>query len=138
MSAIVFPLKRDEANSPAQPQLDLPGPCVWAPKHLADFLGVSISWIYKRTESGADDPIPRVAGVGRLRFDTHYPAMDQAGICRQKGHYGFHIFRHTAGSIINAKTRDLKLVQETLGHSQIGITANVYVHLDENAMGRKC
>lgn len=61
--------------------------------------------------------------------------MDAAGIHRKKGQYGFHIFRHTAGSIINAKTRDLKLVQETLGHSQIVTTANVYVHLDETAIG---
>lgn len=51
--------------------LNLPAPRIWKPKHLAEFLGVSVHWVYKRTETSAEDPIPRVAGVGRLRFDTH-------------------------------------------------------------------
>jgi hypothetical protein len=53
-----------------KPALNLPGPRVWTPQHLADFLGMSIHWVYKRCESKAEDPIPRIAGVGRLRFDT--------------------------------------------------------------------
>jgi hypothetical protein len=54
-------------------ELDLPGPRIWTPKQLAELLQVSVSWVYKRTESSAEDPIPRVAGVARLRFDTHSP-----------------------------------------------------------------
>lgn len=65
-------------------ELSLPGPRVWTPKQLAEFLRVSVSWIYKRTEAGAEDPIPRVAGVGRLRFDTHSPKF-QSWMKRQLG-----------------------------------------------------
>jgi hypothetical protein len=53
-----------------KPALDLPGPRVWTPQNLADFLGVSVSWVHKRTMVKAEDPIPRIQGVGHLRFDT--------------------------------------------------------------------
>ena len=69
---ITFPIRRE-----AETRLDLPAPRIWTPKNLADFLGMSIHWVRKRTESKAEDPIPRVAGVGRLRFDTHSPAFQQ-------------------------------------------------------------
>lgn len=83
MSTIAaFPIKRTDGGAHTQPLLDLPGPRIWGPKHLADFLGVSVSWVYKRTASEAEDPIPRVKGVGRLRFDTHAPAF-QAWLRRQ-------------------------------------------------------
>jgi|GEM_PF-1427547 len=65
--------------------LNLPAPRIWKPEHLAEFLSVSTSWIYKRTETSAADPIPRVAGVGRLRFDTH-SASFQAWMRRQLGY----------------------------------------------------
>ncbi|MFL6278385.1 MAG: hypothetical protein ACJ74G_24635 [Blastocatellia bacterium] len=80
MSTIPFPIKRTDASIP--PPLDLPGPRVWTPKHLGEFLGVSKSWIYQRTTSVAEDPIPRIGGVGRLRFDTYAPAF-QAWLKRQ-------------------------------------------------------
>jgi hypothetical protein len=57
-------------NQSAKPGLNLPEPRVWTPQHLATFLGVSIHWVYKRCQAKAEDPIPRIAGVGRLRFDT--------------------------------------------------------------------
>ena len=66
------------------PKLGLPGPRIWKPKHLADFLGVSAHWVYKRTETNAEDPIPRIPGVGRLSFDTHSQAF-QEWIRRQLG-----------------------------------------------------
>jgi integrase len=58
-----------------------------------------------------------------------YEAMDAAEIKRVKGQYGFHIFRHTAGSLLYAKSHDLKLVQTTLGHADISTTSDIYVHL---------
>ena len=76
-NAIAFPIKRDDVSKRIQPMLDLPGPRIWSPQDLANFLGMSIHWVRKRTESKAEDPIPRVAGVGRLRFDTHSPAFQQ-------------------------------------------------------------
>jgi len=62
----------------------LPEPRIWKPEQLADFFSVSLSWIYKRTESSADDPIPRIQGIGRLRFDTHSSAF-QEWLQRQLG-----------------------------------------------------
>ena len=84
-NAIAFPTNRDEASKRALPMLDLPAPRIWTPKHLAEFLGVSVHWVYKRTEAAAEDPIPRVAGVGRLRFDTHSPRF-QTWMRRQLGY----------------------------------------------------
>ncbi|HJQ27241.1 MAG TPA: site-specific integrase [Blastocatellia bacterium] len=65
-----------------------------------------------------------------LRHRVLYPVMDALGIEREKRRHGFHIFRHTAGSVLHGMTGDLKLVQETLGHSRISTTADTYVHLD--------
>jgi integrase len=59
-----------------------------------------------------------------------YKAMDAAKIKRGNRTHGFHIFRHTAGSLMYARSRDLKLVQGALGHSGISITSDTYVHLD--------
>jgi integrase len=64
-----------------------------------------------------------------------YSAMDALGIKRVGGQYGFHIFRHTAGTLLYNKSRDLKLVQGTLGHSDISTTSDIYVHLDDKVIG---
>ena len=69
IAPIPFPRKEGPPGM-SRPALELPGPRIWQPADLARFLGVSRSWIYKRTEASAEDPIPRVRGVGRLRFDT--------------------------------------------------------------------
>jgi hypothetical protein len=65
--------------------LNLPAPRIWTPKHLGEFLSVSASWIYKRTERNAEDPIPRIPGCGRLRFDTNSIAF-QDWMRRQLGY----------------------------------------------------
>ena len=56
--------------------------------------------------------------------------MDAAGINRGVGTHGFHIFRHSAGSIVNDRTRDMRLAQELLRHTQIATTSDTYVHVD--------
>jgi integrase len=58
-------------------------------------------------------------------------AMKVVGIEQIKGQHGFHIFRHSAGTLIYSKSRDLKLVQGTLGHADISTTSDIYVHLDD-------
>jgi hypothetical protein len=68
-----------------KPALNLPEPRIWAPKHLADFLGVSVSWVYKRTQEDAEVGIPHIPGVGRLRFDTWHPEF-QDWMRRQLGY----------------------------------------------------
>lgn len=66
-----------------------------------------------------------------LRKDVLYTAIAAAGIEREKGAHGFHLFRHSAASIVHTQTRDIKVAQELLGHSRIETTSAYYVHLDE-------
>ncbi|HWP42746.1 MAG TPA: site-specific integrase [Blastocatellia bacterium] len=66
-----------------------------------------------------------------LRRTVLYPALDACKIERSSREHGFHIFRHTAGSIVHAHSRDLKLTQELLGHTRISTTSDIYVHVDE-------
>lgn len=84
-NAVAFPIKRDDLSDRAQSRLELPSPRIWKSAHLAKFLGVSVHWVYKRTESSAEDPIPRVPGIGRLAFDTWHPAF-QEWMRRQLGY----------------------------------------------------
>jgi len=79
-------------------------------------------------------------GAGRyydpddLRKRVLYPAMQRAGIERKGAReYGFHLFRHSAGSQMHEVTGDLKQTQSFLGHSGIGITGDVYVHLQPDS-----
>lgn len=43
-----------------------------------------------------------------------------------------HIFRHTHGTMFYLKTKNIKAVQERLGHAQIQTTIQLYVHLSED------
>jgi integrase len=49
------------------------------------------------------------------------------------GASGFHTFRHSAASILNQQTGNLKLAQKLLGHSTINMTADVYTHTSAEA-----
>jgi len=44
------------------------------------------------------------------------------------GQSGFHCLRRSAGTLVYLISRDLRMVQELLGHSDISITSSVYVH----------
>lgn len=68
-----------------------------------------------------------------LRKDVLYPALDRLGIPRASGASGFHTFRHSAASFINAQTGNLKLAQKLLGHATIDMTAEVYTHTSVEA-----
>jgi len=63
-----------------------------------------------------------------LRKDVLYPILDRLQIPRSSGASGFHTFRHSAASILNERTGNLKLAQRLLGHSSVDMTANVYTH----------
>jgi integrase len=65
-----------------------------------------------------------------LRNHLH-AAMDKAEIKRVTRKYGFHIFRHSAGTLLYTKSRDLKLVQGTLRHADLSVTSDIYVHLED-------
>lgn len=64
----------------------LPEPRIWTPKHLADFCGFSIHWVYKKTQSDCTDPIPRCKGMRQIRFDTYDPKF-QMWLSRQLDAY---------------------------------------------------
>jgi integrase len=68
-----------------------------------------------------------------LRRDVLYPALDRLGIARNRRAAGFHTFRHSAATIVNQKTGNLKLVQKLLGHSNLSTTADVYTHTSADA-----
>jgi integrase len=68
-----------------------------------------------------------------LRKDVLYPILDRVGIARSSGASGFHTFRHSAASILNQQTGNLKLAQKLLGHSTIDMTADVYTHISAEA-----
>jgi integrase len=84
--------------------------------------------------TGPDDYV-FASGSGRpliaddLRKRVLYPAMRRAGMLASAPRaYGFHIFRHSGGSMIHNATRDLKQAQTFLGHSSIAVTGDIYVH----------
>ena len=66
-------LKKTPSPKKRKPPLKLPPPRIWTMQNLMDFLGVSVSWVYKRTMANAEDPIPRIIGVKQLKFDTANP-----------------------------------------------------------------
>ena len=68
-----------------------------------------------------------------LRRDVLYPALDRLGIARTSRAAGFHTFRHSAATIVNQKTGNLKLVQKLLGHTNLSTTADVYTHTSADA-----
>ena len=66
-----------------------------------------------------------------FRNDVLYPVLRQLGIPIVPRATGFHMFRHTAASLINKETGNMKLSQAQLGHANVQITADVYTHVDE-------
>jgi integrase len=69
-----------------------------------------------------------------LRKHVLHPAMLKVEI--QPGSYsqGFHIFRHSAGSILYDRTGRTKMVQKLLGHSREQITADTYIQLPKTVV----
>lgn len=101
--------------------------------HMPDELAVVLQDHYARSlYRGADDFVfcradGRPHNADNLRLIVLYPAMKKAGIERQKGCYGWHIFRHSAATIVDAETRDRRLAQELLRHTNI-VTTSRYTH----------
>jgi integrase len=80
-------------------------------------------FIFAREDGSPQDP-------DHLRNQVLYPAMKAAGITRVARAHGFHIFRHSAASILYAERGDLKETQEFLGHARTSTTADIYTHVD--------
>ncbi len=83
-------------------------------------------FVFCRTDGSALQP-------DLLRRDVLYPVLDRLQIPRSLRSSGFHTFRHSAGSFINAETGNLKLAQKLLGHSNLSTTADIYTHTSAEA-----
>ena len=59
------------------------------------------------------------------------PACKRAGL----EPIGFHVLRHTHGTIVAAATRDLRAVQRRLRHASASFTLETYVHLLDDRAG---
>ena len=66
-----------------------------------------------------------------VRESVLYPALDAAGIERRPREHGYHLFRHSCGSILYGVTGDLRLTKDALAHSRISTTSDIYIHTDE-------
>jgi integrase len=85
--------------------------------------------VYKEADSyvfsnGAGGPL----NPSELRKRVLYPAMAKAGITRTARAFGFHILRHSAGTVMSDVTGNLKTTSSFLGHSSTAITGDVYLH----------
>jgi hypothetical protein len=56
-----------------------------------------------------------------------------AGALNETYRNQWHTFRHSAASIVNDRTGNLKLAQKFLGHSTIKMTADIYAHTSAEA-----
>jgi integrase len=87
-------------------------------------------------QSGAE-ALVFTAGGGRRIDEANYrrrvldPACVRAGIPQ----IGFHVLRHTHGSIVAAATRDVRAVQRRLRHASASFTLETYVHLLDDRAG---
>ena len=98
-------------------------------KHLPETLFRVLEWHRQRSQHKSDSDFLFCKFDGSpcdpnfVRDSVLYPAMDRAEIERGPRTHGFHIFRHSAGSIIHRKTGSMKLAQIQLGHADMGTTA---------------
>lgn len=59
-----------------------------------------------------------------LRHRSFGPLLERAGLPRVR----FHDLRHSAATLLLSLGTHPKVVQELLGHSQIGVTMDIYSH----------
>ena len=72
-------------------------------------------------------------GFGVLfTFNPRSVTANFSKLLEQNGlrHIRFHDLKHSCASLLLANDVPLKQIQEWLGHSDIGATANIYSHLD--------
>lgn len=63
-----------------------------------------------------------------LRRCVLYPLMDKLKIKRGKGTHGFHIWRHTAATLLRVMTGNIETAQKALGHASRSTTESYYDH----------
>lgn len=56
------------------------------------------------------------------------PAAIAAGVITPGERFGFHLLRHSLSTWVNLVTKDVKVVQTLLRHSNPDITVGTYIH----------
>lgn len=97
------------------------------------------------TYGGPKSPVfPSMTGTElrpeNVRRRVLHPAARSVGLTIERNgkdqpSVGFHTFRHTCASLLFAEGRNVKQVQEWLGHADPGFTLRTYVHLMDEGVG---
>jgi integrase len=86
-------------------------------------------WAIRRGRRATDPVFTSSNGMllreENLRRRVLQPAAERAGV----PWVGFHAFRHTCASLLFGGGRNVKQVQEWLGHADPGFTMRTYIHL---------
>jgi len=77
---------------------------------------------------------PAAIGLG-LKVEYEAEGKDGRPEVRVRSAVSFHTLRHTCASLLFAKGRNIKQVQEWLGHADPGFTLRTYVHLLDEGVG---
>jgi integrase len=84
----------------------------------------------------AGELVFRGTGGGRLdEVNYRRRVLDPACIRAGLAPIGFHVLRHTHGSIVAAATRDVRAVQRRLRHASASFTLETYIHLLDDRAG---
>ncbi len=108
-------------------------------KYMVATLSEAPAWHRRVSHDPKPDQYVFAGGSGRplhpddVRRRVLYPAMDKVGIARVKRAFGFHLFRHSAGTKLQEATGDIKTTSSFLGHASTAITGDVYLHLTPDA-----
>jgi integrase len=113
MAARLLALRRDTYRGPKSP--------VYASRAGTELLP---SNVYRRVLA------PAAIAVG-----LYVEVEDGDGEARKRSTVSFHTFRHTCASLLFARGRNPKQVQEWLGHADPGFTLRTYVHLLDEGVG---
>ena len=111
--------------------------------------GMAARLVEHRRDSygGPDSPVfPSRAGTELLPSNVYRrvlaPAAVSVGLSvavpgrdTPRSAVSFHTFRHTCASLLFAEGRNVKQVQEWLGHADPGFTLRTYVHLLDDGLG---
>lgn len=92
-----------------------------------------LKWI-KDTDVCPSETIAHDENGERLSYEAlrwwTQKACDEAGV----KYYGQHVFRHTFATRCYEKGCDVKMLSRLLGHADVTITYNVYIHLFGDAL----
>ena len=68
-----------------------------------------------------------------MRYSPCRDMLGKADDIRLTAMIRFHDLRHSCASLLLANKIPMKMIQDWLGHSDMGTTSNIYSHLDANS-----